>query len=102
MYTVESMQILLIYQTLAGFFLTAALAAVWALPVSSVSKKITGRAVGIFNTGGQLAGLLSPVMIGYLVDLTGSFNASFNFMIACIAVSIVMALSFKTRTSELD
>lgn len=102
MYTVKSMQMLLIYQTLAGFFLTAALAAVWALPVSSVPKKITGRAVGIFNTGGQGAGLLSPVIIGYLVDVTGSFNAGFNFMIGCLAISIALAFTFKTRTSELD
>ncbi len=102
MYTVKSMQLLMVYQTLTGFFLTAALAAVWALPVSSVPKKITGRAVGIFNTGGQSAGLLSPIIIGYLVDRTGSFNAGFNFMIACLAISIALAFSFKTRTSELD
>ena len=102
MYTVKSMDLLMIYQTLAGFFLTAALAAVWALPVSSVSKKITGRAVGIFNTGGQAAGLLSPIVIGYLVDVTGSFNAGFNFMIACLAISIALAFTLKTRISEFD
>ncbi len=102
MYTVKSLDLLMLYQTLAGFFLTAALAAVWALPVSSVSKKITGRAIGIFNTGGQAAGLLSPIVIGYLVDVTGSFNAGFNFMIACLAISIVLALTLKTRISEFD
>jgi sugar phosphate permease len=102
MYTVDSMQLLMVYQILVGFFLTAALAAVWALPVSSVPKRITGRAVGIFNTGGQSAGLLSPIIIGYLVDVTGSFNAGFNFMIACLAISIALAFTFKTRTSELD
>jgi sugar phosphate permease len=104
MYTVESMQMLLVYQTMAGFSLTAALATVWALPVSAVSKKITGRAVGIFNTGGQLAGLLSPIMIGYLVDLSGagskSFDTAFIFMIACIIVSSVMALSIKVSNFE--
>ncbi len=102
MYTVKSLDLLMLYQTLAGFFLTAALAAVWALPVSSVSKKITGRAIGIFNTGGQAAGLFSPIIIGYLVDVTGSFNAGFNFMIACLAISIVLALTLKTRISEFD
>lgn len=101
MYTVESMQMLIIYQTLAGFFLTAGLATVWALPVSTVSKKITGRAIGIFNTGGQLAGLLSPIMIGYLVDLSGgSFNTSFIFMIVCIAISMTIVLFCNSRTSE--
>ena len=105
MYTVESTQMLLVYQTLAGFFLTAALATVWALPVAAVSKKITGRTIGIFNTGGQLAGLLAPVMIGYLVDLSGgsgsaSFNTSFIFMIGCIVVSLLIALTIKVSNFE--
>jgi len=86
-----------------GFFLTAALAATWALPVSSVPKAITGRAVGIFNTGGQLAGLLSPTIIGYLVDAShGSFDSSFIFMICCILISSAITMTIKTSTSDLD
>jgi len=100
-YTVESITMLLIYQTLAGFFLTAMLATVWALPVSSVPKAITGRAVGVFNTGGQAAGLLSPTIIGYLVDISkGSFNSSFIFMIACLIISAAITLTIRTTTSE--
>ncbi len=99
--SVESMTMLVICQTLAGFFLTAALATVWALPVSAVSKKITGRAIGIFNTGGQLAGLVAPTVIGYLVDISnGSFTTSFTFMIACIAVSASITLTLKTRAGQ--
>jgi sugar phosphate permease len=100
-YTVESMGLLVAYQTLAGFFLTAALATVWALPVSSVPKEITGRAIGIFNTGGQLAGLVAPTLIGYLVDLShGNFNTSFIVMIACIAVSSLITLTIKPQACE--
>jgi sugar phosphate permease len=102
-YTVESITMLLIYQTLAGFFLTAMLAAVWALPVSSVPKAITGRAIGIFNTGGQMAGLVSPTIIGYLVDVSkGSFNTSFIFMIGCLIASAAITLTIKARTSEVE
>jgi len=94
---------LLVYQTLAGFFLTAMLATVWALPVSAVPKAITGRAIGIFNTGGQMAGLVSPTIIGYLVDLSkGSFNSSFLFMIACLVVSAAITLTIRSRTSEVE
>jgi nitrate/nitrite transporter NarK len=72
------------------------LATTWALPVSSVSKKITGRAIGIFNTGGQLAGLVSPTVIGYLVDLSkGSFNSSFIFMISCLLVASLLTLTLR-------
>lgn len=100
-YTVGSMSMLMIYQTLAGFFLSAMLAATWALPVSSVSKKITGRAVGIFNTGGQLAGLVSPTVIGYLVDLSkGSFNTSFIFMISCLLVASLLTLTLRRPVNQ--
>jgi sugar phosphate permease len=99
-YTVGSITMLLIYQTLAGFFLSAMLAAVWALPVSSVPKAITGRAVGIFNTGGQMAGLVAPTIIGYLVDVSkGSFNTSFIFMIGCLISSAAIALTIRARTA---
>jgi len=102
-YTVGTTTMLLIYQTLAGFFLSAMLAAVWALPVSSVPKAITGRAIGIFNTGGQMAGLVSPTIIGYLVDISkGSFNSSFIFMIGCLVVSAAITLTIKARTSEVE
>jgi len=102
-YTVGSITMLLVYQTLAGFFLTAMLATVWALPVSAVPKAITGRAIGIFNTGGQMAGLVSPTIIGYLVDLSkGSFNSSFLFMIACLVVSAAITLTIRSRTSEVE
>jgi sugar phosphate permease len=103
MFTVASMAMLMIYQTLAGFFLSAMLAATWALPVSSVSKKITGRAVGIFNTGGQMAGLVSPTIIGYLVDVSkGSFNSSFIFMISCLIISSAITLTMGTNVTQVE
>jgi len=103
MFTVASMALLMIFQTLAGFFLSAMLAATWALPVSSVSKKITGRAVGIFNTGGQMAGLVSPTIIGYLVDVSkGSFNSSFIFMISCLIISSAITLTMGTHVNQVE
>ncbi|MGP8105441.1 MAG: MFS transporter [Desulfobaccales bacterium] len=103
MYTVEAIELVVIYQTLAGFCLSAALGGLWAIPVSAISKKLTGRAIGIFNTGGQIPGFLSPVMIGYLVDLShGSFHTSFIFMISCIIISVVLGVTLKVRSSSED
>jgi nitrate/nitrite transporter NarK len=77
------------------------LAATLALPVSSVSKKITGRAIGIFNTGGQLAGLVSPTVIGYLVDISkGSFNSSFIFMISCLLVASLLTMTLRRPVNQ--
>ena len=52
-YTVGSITMLLIYQTLAGFFLSAMLAAVWALPwlVRSPRRSQAGRSVFLTRVG---------------------------------------------------
>jgi len=103
LYAVESIELVVIFQTLAGFCLSAALGATWALPVSGVSKKMTGRAIGIFNTGGQIPGFISPILIGYLVDLSGgSFNTSFMIMILSIIISAILTLTFKVSSSSED
>jgi sugar phosphate permease len=94
MYVVVSARVLILCQTAAGFTLTAALAATWACPMSAVSTTMTGRAIGVFNTGGQLAGLLSPTLIGYLVDVShGGFASSFAVMIGCIVASSLVAVT---------
>jgi MFS family permease len=70
---------------------------------SAVSKKITGRAIGIFNTGGQMAGLVSPTIIGYLVDVsTGSFHSSFVFMISCLIISSAITLTLGTNVNQVE
>jgi MFS-type transporter involved in bile tolerance (Atg22 family) len=57
--------------------------------------------MGIFNTGGQLAGLVSPTIIGYLVDLSkGSFNSSFIFMISCLLVASLLTLTLRTPAHQ--
>jgi uncharacterized membrane protein YccC len=50
-----------------------------------------------------MAGLVSPTIIGYLVDVSkGSFNTSFIFMIGCLIASAAITLTIKARTSEVE
>ena len=106
-YTVQTLDSLLIWQTLAGFFLFMAVGILFGLPVSAISKDITGTAMGFVNTAGQVAGFLSPLIIGYLVQISGggakSFDTAFMFLIGAIIIASFITLTFpKSKTAAAD
>ncbi|MDR3590402.1 MAG: MFS transporter [Negativicutes bacterium] len=103
-YNADSLQSLVIWQTITGFILYIAVGGVFSLPVSAISKEITGRAMGIVNTAGQAAGFLSPLIVGFLVQMSGggakSFDTAFIFFIICVLISSFFAMLFpKSRVS---
>jgi sugar phosphate permease len=103
-YTAETTHALLWWQTAAGFTLFFNNGVLFGLPVSAISKEITGRAMGIVNTAGQCAGFLSPLIIGYLVQSSGggarSFDTAFMFLIGAMLVSSLVGLTFPKSKME--
>jgi sugar phosphate permease len=90
-----------LWMTLSGFFLSTAHGALWALPMTAISKAITGRGIAIVNTGGQLAGALSPLLVGFLVQLSGGgYGTTFMLMSCGVIVSSLFALLLKTNKKE--
>ncbi|HWR39933.1 MAG TPA: MFS transporter [Patescibacteria group bacterium] len=103
MYTAESTNLLILYQTLAGGFLYTAGGVIFALPMSSIPSGITGRAMGFINTAGQGAGFFSPIIMGYLVQTSGgSFNIAFAFLIVTMLTSAVIATTIKSRKAAIS
>ena len=48
--------------------------------------------------GGQVAGFISPFVMGYLIDRAkGSFNGAFIFLIIAIVASAVVALTVQQK-----
>lgn len=103
-YTAQSTDSLVIYQTIAGFFLFTATGIVFGLPMSAISKNIAGRAMGIVNTAGQIAGFLSPIIVGYLVQISGggerSFDTAFMFLIGSVLIASLIAMTFTQPKPE--
>jgi sugar phosphate permease len=62
-----------------GFlFMSAASAGLFTLPIVAVPPEAVGVAFGIINTCAQLAGLLSPLLVGYALNVThGDFQMVF-------------------------
>ncbi|WP_413738425.1 MFS transporter [Sodalis sp. RH21] len=52
----------------------------WAVVADTAPKKIIGTTGGIFNSIGNLSGIITPVVIGYVLSITGSFQAALIFV----------------------
>ena len=74
---------------------------VMSLPLTAISKEITGRAMGIVNTAGQLAGFLAPITIGYLVQISGgganSFDTAFMYLAGMAVMAALVSLTFTQK-----
>jgi sugar phosphate permease len=77
----------------AGFFLPAIHGPFWSIVMDLLPASIMGFSTGFINTGGQIAGLVSPIVIGALIQWTGKYEAGFLFMAAAAAVSTLLTLT---------
>ncbi|MFH9090024.1 MFS transporter [Streptomyces sp. NPDC017673] len=64
----------------------------WAVMSDVSPKQIAGLAGGLFNTFGAVAGIVTPLVIGYILDATGSFDLALAFVSACAAMAVVSYL----------
>ncbi|GGD77096.1 MFS transporter [Caballeronia grimmiae] len=52
----------------------------WAVVADTSPKEAIGLSGSIFNMFGNVAGIVTPIVIGYLVATTGSFNGALAFV----------------------
>lgn len=84
------------------FFLEITNPVLWTLPLD-IAGKYAGTAGGMMNTGFGIAGMTSPVVFGYLIQETGSYNVPFTISAALLAVGAFAALFIDTsKTVEAD
>lgn len=84
------------------FFLEITNPVLWTLPLD-IAGKYAGTAGGMMNTGFGIAGMISPVVFGYLIEHTGSYNVPFAISAGLLALGIIAALFINTdRTIEAD
>lgn len=92
---------LMVCQAAAGFFLNFFFSAFWALPMNTVPRRLMGVASGFINMAGQLAALVSPVLIGFLVSRSGgSFRLTFALLVASLIVSCAIVLTIRMRPEQ--
>ena len=93
-YTVVSADMVVVYQSISAFFMFLAMSAFWGLVMDTIPAHIMGSSSGTVNFGGQVAGFISPFVMGYLIDVNnGSFDEAFIFLIVAMLASAVVALT---------
>lgn len=73
----------------AAFFGKGIGALGWAVVSDTAPKQASGLCAALFNTFGNTAGITTPIVIGYLVQGTGSFAAALVFVSANALIAIV-------------
>ncbi|HEY5124355.1 MAG TPA: MFS transporter [Ignavibacteria bacterium] len=52
----------------------------WAVNADTAPKEITGLSGALFNTFGNFSSIITPIAIGYIIKVTGSFNLALVFV----------------------
>ncbi|MFJ9083176.1 MFS transporter [Streptomyces sp. NPDC102384] len=71
---------------------------IFAVPLRTLSTRLSGAASGMINFGGQSAGILVPMLMGYLADAY-SFTVAFAVLALGAALTACLAL-LAPQTSE--
>lgn len=74
----------------------------WAVVADVAPRTATGLCGGLFNTFGNLAGIVTPIAIGYLLQATGSFNAALVYVGAHAALAIICYLGIVGKIERVE
>ena len=74
----------------------------WTVIADTSPKPLIGLNGGLFNLIGNLAGITTPIIIGYIVKRTGSFNDALIFVVATALLAIVAYLPLVGEIKRVD
>jgi MFS transporter, ACS family, glucarate transporter len=64
----------------------------WAVVSDASPKEIAGLSGGLFNMFGNISSITTPIVIGYIIQYTGSFNGALVFVGANALVAVLSYL----------
>ena len=102
MFTASNVTSFIIYQTVIMLIISFVVILLPAVVLKNLPSSVAGSGMGLVNTGGQLAGFITPLAIGFIVDaFNGSFNAAFWMLIAFAFICAVALLTINYEKGEL-
>jgi ACS family glucarate transporter-like MFS transporter len=82
-------QVMVIVFMSCAFFGKGFAALGWAVVSDTSPKELVGVTGGVFNTAGNLAAIVTPIVIGYIVNATKSYNLALVFVGAHCIITIL-------------
>lgn len=74
-----------------------ALTMFWSLPTGRLSAGMAAGGLAIINSVGQMAGFLSPYLVGWIKDQTGSTDMALYALSALIVIGSLVAIKVSAR-----
>jgi MFS family permease len=78
----------------AFFFIELTIAPTWAVPMD-IAPQYSGTASGVMNAGSAVAGVVSPIVFGIIIDATGTWTAPFIGSIALLLVGALLTITIR-------
>ena len=91
---IHDLKVAAVCLSLAFFFAELIVGPIWSIPMD-IAPRYAGTASGMMNFGFGVAGLVSPLSFGYLVDRTGSWVVPFIASILLLLVGAGLALRLR-------
>ena len=87
---IHSINVVAICLSGAFFFGELVIGPIWSVPMD-IAPKYSGTAAGLMNSGSALAAIVSPLIAGYVIDLTGNWYLPFLMTIAVLLAGVACA-----------
>lgn len=94
---------LVVSLTLLGIGMLTTIPSFWSFPPKIVTGAAAAGGIALINSLGQLGGIVSPVMIGRISDVTGSTTpALYAIVVTCLIASSLMFFTSSKRLRAKD
>jgi nitrate/nitrite transporter NarK len=87
--------------SMAFFFAELIVAPIWAIPMD-ITPEYSGSASGFMNFGFGMAGIISPVVFGWAIDLTGRWDIPFIGSLGVLLVGAALAFTIHPQSRFVD
>jgi len=67
--------------------------AFWTVPSAFLGESAAAASIGLINSVGNLGGFVGPLMMGYLVSRTHSFDAGLSYLVGSLCLSGILMLA---------
>jgi MFS family permease len=82
----------------AGFFFAElVIGPMWAVPMD-IAPRYSGTAAGLMNSGSALAAIVSPLVAGYVIDVTGNWYLPFLMSMGLLLLGLFSAFLMHPET----
>ena len=90
----------MIFFTVSVMGIYASFGPFWAIPNSFLTATAAAGAIAMINSIGNLGGFVGPYAMGYIRELTGSFNGGLLFLVACLIIAAGLLITLRKAGQE--